>query len=103
MCASSKEFLDIQATMECGFTLKCVRDMTHRHTLMFFEVLYSLNPSLPSKRGDKIFQKFLLQEDGKFLQEMGNTRNEGVGFVMRGWEILSLLSSSKLKKITLTN
>ena len=22
--ASSKEFLDIQATMECGFTLKCV-------------------------------------------------------------------------------
>ena len=26
-CASSKEFDDIQATVECGFTLKCVRDM----------------------------------------------------------------------------
>ena len=26
--ASSKEFLDIQATVECGFTLKRVRDMT---------------------------------------------------------------------------
>ena len=25
---SSKEFLDIQATIECGFTLKCVHDMT---------------------------------------------------------------------------
>ena len=24
----SKEFLDIQATIECGFTLKRVRDMT---------------------------------------------------------------------------
>ena len=23
----SKDFLDIQATIECGFTLKCVRDM----------------------------------------------------------------------------
>ena len=28
--ASSKEFLDIQATIECGFTLKCVRDMTQK-------------------------------------------------------------------------
>ena len=26
--ASSKEFLDIQATIECGFTLRPVRDMT---------------------------------------------------------------------------
>ena len=30
--ASSKEFLDIQAIIECGFTLKCVRDMA-RNTL----------------------------------------------------------------------
>ena len=27
MPASTKEFLDIQATIECRFTLKCVRDM----------------------------------------------------------------------------
>ena len=34
--ASSKEFLDIQATIECGFTLKRVRDMTrtYSHTLL---------------------------------------------------------------------
>ena len=35
--ASSKEFLDIQATTECGFTLKRVRDMivieTIEHTV----------------------------------------------------------------------
>ena len=28
---SSKEFLDIQATVECGFTLKRVRDMTRTY------------------------------------------------------------------------
>ena len=33
MPLSSKEFLDIQATIECGFTLKRVRDMitTYHH------------------------------------------------------------------------
>ena len=29
----SKEFLDIQATVECGFTLKRVRDMTRTYSL----------------------------------------------------------------------
>ena len=29
---SSKEFLDIQATVECGFTLKRVRDMTRTYS-----------------------------------------------------------------------
>ena len=29
--ASSKEFLDIQAIIECGFTLKRVRDMTRTY------------------------------------------------------------------------
>ena len=31
--ASSKKFLDIQATIECGFTLKCVRDMIRTYSL----------------------------------------------------------------------
>ena len=31
--ASSKEFLDIQATIECGFTLKRVRDMIKTYNL----------------------------------------------------------------------
>ena len=33
MPASSKEFLDIQATIECGFTLKRVLDMTRTYSL----------------------------------------------------------------------
>ena len=38
--ASSKEFLDIQATIECGFTLKRVRDMTrtYRHVDMLVHI-----------------------------------------------------------------
>ena len=32
--ASSKEFLGIQAIVECGFTLKRVRDMTRTYSLM---------------------------------------------------------------------
>ena len=31
--ASSKEFLDIQATVECGFTLKRVGDMTRTYSI----------------------------------------------------------------------
>ena len=33
--ASSKEFLDIQATVECGFTLKLVRDMIKTYNPLF--------------------------------------------------------------------
>ena len=33
--ALSKEFLDIQATIECGFTLKCIRDMTRTYRLIW--------------------------------------------------------------------
>ena len=32
--ASSKEFLDIQATIECGFTLKRVRDMNRTYSIL---------------------------------------------------------------------
>ena len=32
--ASSTEFLDIQAIVECGFNLKRVRDMTRTYSLM---------------------------------------------------------------------
>ena len=35
MPASSKEILDIQGTIECGFTLKPVRDMTRIYTLSY--------------------------------------------------------------------
>ena len=33
MPALSKEFLDIQVTIECGFTLKCICDMTRTYSL----------------------------------------------------------------------
>ena len=42
MPVSSKEFLDTQANIECGFTLKCVRDMTRTYSQLerFFENLF---------------------------------------------------------------
>ena len=43
--ASSKEFLDIQATMECEFTLKHVRDMTRTYTVITMRLIQILNSS----------------------------------------------------------
>ena len=37
----SKEFLDIEATIECGFTLKRVRDMTRTYSQMHRTDKYS--------------------------------------------------------------
>ena len=39
--ASRKEFLDIQATIQCGFTPKCVRDMTRTYSQMHHTDRYS--------------------------------------------------------------
>ena len=44
---SSKEFLDIQATIECGFTLKRIRDMTRR---------YSYNDKLGNELAEENFE-----------------------------------------------
>ena len=41
--ASSKEFLDIQATIECGFTLKCVRDMIRTYSeIKVFSIIFKV-------------------------------------------------------------
>ena len=40
--ASSKEFLDIQATVEYGFTLKLVRDMIKTYNQIYFQYLIFL-------------------------------------------------------------
>ena len=32
--ASKKEFFEIQATLECGFTLKCLREMIRGYSQM---------------------------------------------------------------------
>ena len=44
--ASSKEFLDIQATIECGFTLKRVRDMIRTYNQMHHTDKYSQHSSI---------------------------------------------------------
>ena len=44
--ASSKEFLDIQATIECGFTLKRVRDTTGTCSQMHRTDKYSEDSSI---------------------------------------------------------
>ena len=44
--ASSKEFLDIQATIECGFTLKRVRDMINTYSQMHRTDKYSQHSSI---------------------------------------------------------
>ena len=44
--ASGKEFLDIQATIECGFTLKRVRDMIKTYSQMHRTDKYSQHSSI---------------------------------------------------------
>ena len=64
MPASSKEFLDIQQTTECGFTLKRLRDMTRT---------YSTFMGPKRKNTFKIYKKILLADfsevacDGSFV------------------------------------
>ena len=49
--ASSKEFLDIHATIECGFTLKCVRDMTRTYSKIYNNMsLHYVNINRLSKK-----------------------------------------------------
>ena len=43
---SSKEFLDIQATMECGFTLKHVRDIIKTYSQIRRTDKYSQHNSI---------------------------------------------------------
>ena len=44
--ASSKEFLDIHTTIKCGFTLKCVCDMTRTYSQMHCTDKYSEHSSI---------------------------------------------------------
>ena len=46
MPASSQEFLDIQATIECGLTLKCVHDMIRTYSQMHDTDEYSKHSSI---------------------------------------------------------
>ena len=55
--ASSKEFLDIQATIECGLTLKCIRDMTRTYIQMHHTDKYSEHSSIIYFRFRACFEK----------------------------------------------
>ena len=44
--ASSKEFLDIQATTECGFTLKCIHGLIRTYSQMQHTDKYSQRSSI---------------------------------------------------------
>ena len=44
--ASTKDFLDIQATIECGFTLKHLHDMTKTYSQMHHTDKYSQHSSI---------------------------------------------------------
>ena len=44
---SSKKFLDIQATIELGFTLKRVRDMIRTYSQIYFSLLYRFSLFYP--------------------------------------------------------
>ena len=46
MPVSSKEFLDIHATIECGFTLKHVHDMIRTYNQMQLTDKYSQHSSI---------------------------------------------------------
>ena len=46
MLVWSKEFLDIQATIERGFILECVRDMIRTHSQMHRTDMYSKRSSI---------------------------------------------------------
>ena len=53
---TSKEFLDIQATIECGFTLKCVRDMIRTYSQVIATTIFE---SIHTKEKFNISQNFL--------------------------------------------
>ena len=63
--ASSKEFLDIQAIIECGFTLKRIRDMTE-HTV-----------KIGVDKGTKFCNRSMKSWLEKNDTEMYSTNNEG--------------------------
>ena len=55
--ALSKKFLDIQATIECGFSLKCVRDLIRKYSQMHGPEKYSQHSSIiwPVWLNDSVF------------------------------------------------
>ena len=74
--ASSKEFLDIQATIECGFTLKRVRDMikTYSHDYCHVEMPTKDNNIIKYNHGEKSMKlPFLIYADLKCLLEKMST------------------------------
>ena len=62
--ASSKEFLDIQATIECGFTLKRVRDMIRTYSQFKNSILCTFFSMLLDNKNISV-GKFLMSKKVK--------------------------------------
>ena len=86
--ASSKEFLDIQATIECGFTLKRVRDMTRT---------YNLDISIRNSYSCHIFTNLILKFIRPEPNRISSTQNFGLKLPTRMRLGLSHLSDYKFK------
>ena len=102
--ASSKEFLDIQATVECGFTLKRVRDMIRTYSYkdeflkLYDEIIKNGEFSINTKNGPissntfKIFLEDILS--GKIKDNEAEDYIEGINNIE---EKLNKLIKSKEK------
>ena len=62
--ASSKEFLDIQATIECGFTLKRVRDMARTYSQMNIMITIIIVVPIKSNMLDYAWIMYLYMSNG---------------------------------------
>ena len=72
--ASSKEFLDIQATIECGLTLKRVRDMIKTYSLCI--ELGDLVPRKSDLTLDHAANKRLSPEEVRDVLALRNTKQK---------------------------
>ena len=79
MLASSKEFLDTQATIECGFTLKYLHDMTRTYSQMHCTDKYLQHSSIiwPVWLNSWVF----VYELGSTWQTVENRRQSWFGMV----------------------
>ena len=85
--ASSKEFLDIQATIECGFTLKRVRDMTRTYS-------QDLSIIIQSRK------TLLFHNSEPWVKKLGNENFDVHMGCYDGAELYELVGSFILNKLT---
>ena len=94
--ASTKEFLDIQATVECGFTLKRVRDMTRTYshdTIMFGFIKKMIVLVMPFFSCNALKCASMKNQDFKTRQQIVNINSNETLFYLYSIEISKCSSS----------